>query len=397
MSQLVVISIDDLQPGMYVEAVDKQNGELKIKTQGKVNSQKAIDALKARGILSFVVDPAKSDVPISGQEETESEEEVVQESVAFEKEINRAASLYQEAKFIQEKLLDNIREGLPVDFDPVKQCSDAIVDSLQRNANALLCMSHIKQKDDYLLEHSLNVAILMATFAEFLELEEDLVHELALAGMLHDVGKIEIPDEILNKPGKHTSEETEIMRCHVLRGVGIVENMPDVSDTIRQVVAQHHEKLDGKGYPAQLTNSEISDFGRMIAIVDAYDAMTADRCYKKGMPATHALKLLLKYAGSHFDEFLVKQFVKCIGVHPVGSLIRTKSDKIAMVMELNAEHPLNPVIKIFYSLRSNHFLTPKDVDLSEKHVDEEISAAVRAEDFKINYEKFFYQFICPQM
>lgn len=397
MSQLRVISIDDLQPGMYVEAVDAQRGTMKIKTQGKVKSQKAIDTLKARGILSFVVDPNKSDVPIPHQEQTAAEPIVVEEEVSFEKEINQAASLYQEAKSIQEKLLDSIKEGLPVEFAPVKQCSDAIVESLQRNSSALLCMSHIKDKDDYLLEHSLNVAILMATFAQFLELEQELVHELAFAGMLHDVGKIEIPDEILNKPGKHTNEETEIMRCHVLRGVEIIENMADVSQTIHQVVAQHHEKLDGKGYPNQLSSSQISEFGRMIAIVDAYDAMTADRCYKKGMPATHALKILLKSAGTHFDEFLVQQFVKCIGVHPVGSLVRTTSDKIAMVMGLNEGQPLNPVIKIFYSLRSNHFLTPKDVDLSANHVDEEIQSAVRPEDFKINYEKFFFQFVCPQM
>lgn len=395
MSHFVIVAIEDLLPGMYVEAVNEQNGKLNIKTQGRVNSQKAIMTLKSKGILSLVVDPGRSDVPVNKDEEPEQESEPAIIKTSFEDEIVKAASLYEEAKSIQEKLLDSIQQGLPVDFTPVKACSDAFVDSLQRNANALLCMSHIKEKDDYLLEHSLNVAILMATFAEFLGLDADLVNELAFAGMLHDVGKIEIPDNILNKPGKHTKEETEIMRCHVLRGVKIVEKMQDSSGSLLQIVAQHHEKLDGNGYPNNLSGSQISEFGRMIAIIDAYDAITADRCYKKGMPANFALKMLLKYSGSHFDEFLVKQFVKCIGVHPIGSLVRTKSEKVAIVMSLNEKHPLNPVIKIFYSLRSNHFLTPKDVDLSGKHVEEEIIASIKPDDFKINYQKFFYQYICP--
>ena len=403
MSQLVVVSIEDLKPGMYVEAVQKQSGNLKIKTQGRVNSQTTINSLKSKGLLSFFIDPAKSDIPVVDKAAESPQEQIQPEApeepvtaASFENEINKAATLYQEAKVIQEKLLDAIQEGLPTDFTPVKECSDAFVESLQRNSNALLCMSHIKEKDDYLLEHSLNVAILMATFAEFLGLEQDLVNELAFAGMLHDVGKIEIPDRILNKPGKHTPEEAEIMRCHVLRGVDIIKNMPEASKVLLEVVAQHHEKLDGKGYPNNLKGSEISEFGRMIAIIDAYDAMTADRCYKKGVPANFALKMLLKYSGSHFDDFLVKQFVKCIGVHPVGSLVRTKSDKAAMVVSLNEEHPLQPVIKVFYSLRSNHFLQPKDVDLSGNFVDEEIAAAIRPEDFNINYKKFFYQFVCPQ-
>ena len=396
MSEFVVIAIDDLKKGMFVEAVHEQKGALKVKTQGKVTSEKAITALKAKGILSFVVDPSKSDIPVTPPVASEPEPEPEEiTATSFEDEIGHAASLYQEAKEIQEKLLHSIQNGLPIDFAPVKECSDAFVESLQRNSNALLCMSHIKEKDDYLLEHSLNVAILMATFAEFLGLDQELVNELAYAGMLHDVGKIEIPDSILNKPGKHTPEETVIMRQHVIRGLDTIESMPDASQVLLDVVAQHHERLDGSGYPNGIAGGQITEFGRMIAIVDAYDAMTADRVYKKGMPANSALKILLKYSGTQLDEFLVKQFVKCVGVHPVGSLVRTNHDKVAMVMRQNPEQPLSPLVKVFYSLRSNHFLQPKDLDLSDKYVEEQIDSAIKPEDFKINYKKFFYQFVCP--
>jgi len=393
MGQCIVVSINDLKIGMYVESVHKQSGNLKVRTQGKVSSEQVIKALKNKGIEALVVDLSKSDKVDPIEEVTQITAD--KEPTKFEDEISKAASLYQEAKSIQEKLLDDIRQGLPVDFEPVRQCSDAFVESLQRNANALLCMSQIKAKDDYLLEHSLNVAILMATFAEFLGLEQDEVNELAFAGMLHDVGKIAIPDAILNKPGKHTPEETDIMRQHVERGISAIKEVAEDSTILHQVVSQHHEKLDGTGYPRQIAGSDISEFGRMIAIVDAYDAMTAERVYKKGMPANQALKLLLKYSGSHFDEFLVKQFIKCVGVHPVGSLVKTHSEKAAMVIQQNDSQPLNPVIKVFYSLRSNHFLQPRDYDLADRYVEEEIAAGIKAEDFKIDYQKFFYQFVCP--
>lgn len=398
MSHFVVVEIDNVKPGMFVEAVHQQQGKMQIRTQGKINSGTAVAALKKKGIISFLIDPSRSDVPVATPDDHAEPDEVLVEvvkTVPFQDEISQADHLYRDAKSIQEKLLDTIQAGLPVDFAPVKACSDAFVESLQRNANALLCMSHIKQKDDYLLEHSLNVAILMATFAEFLGLEKETVYDLAFAGMLHDVGKIEVPDHVLHKPGKLTPDEMTIMQSHVNKGLQVVATLPDTPQLLLDVVGQHHEKLDGTGYPNGIEGSQLSEFGRMVSIIDAYDAMTADRCYKKGLPANHALKLLLKYSGTQFDEFLVKQFVKCMGVHPVGSLVRTNSDKIAMVMRLNEEQPLSPMIKVFYSLKTQHFVQPKELDLTHKHVEDEIIAAVKPEDFNINYEKFFYQFVCP--
>lgn len=395
MNELKVVPINELKVGMFVEAVHKQKGDLKIKSQGRVASEKAINYLKSKGILSLVVDMEKSDKDDAAKETNEfntspeSQSQSKKVTVSMEDELVAASALYEEAKHIQQKLLNSIAKGLPVNFEPIKDTSDRFVSSLNRNPNALLCMTHMRQKDAYLLEHSLNVGILMGAFAQYLELDNDVVTELALAGMLHDIGKIEIPDNILLKPGRLTDDEMTIMKGHVIKGLEVLKKMDGVTERLFNVVAQHHERLNGTGYPMGLKEDDINIYGRMIAIIDAYDAMTADRCYKKGMPPNQALKIILKCSESELDKALALKFIKYIGVHPVGSLVKLDSEKLSLVTEHNEDAPLSPKVKTFFSLRSNHFVAPKEVNLADKHCREKIAAAVRAEDLKINYKKFF--------
>ncbi len=383
---------------MFVEQVTKQTGSLKIKTQGRVSSEQVISALRKKGILEIVVDLSKSDLPGEHEPEAEAEPELAEleshEYVPFEDEINRASALYLEAKNIQKQLLDNMANGEPLDLEPARDISGQFVASIKRNPNAMLCMTHIRGKDAYLLEHSLNVAVLMATFAKFLGLDQELVDELAFAGLLHDIGKVDIPDKILLKPAKLTDPEMKIMKGHVQAGIDALEYMPDVSPTLLEVVALHHEKVDGTGYPNQVPGDEITQFGRMISIADCYDAMTADRCYKKGMPAAKAMKVLLKYAGSHFDKALVNQFISCFGVYPAGTLVRLKSEKLALITETTAGKPLAPKVKSFYSLRTQHFIPPKDIDLADKRANDEILEPMRAEDLSIDYKRYFAEQVC---
>lgn len=395
MGQFITVEIDNLKPGMFVESVAKQKGALKIKTQGKVTSVNVIQNLKNKGLLAFIVDLDKSDnvdelvpsVPEAAPEEPTPVK--AEKSVSFEQEIGKASTLYSQAKQLQKKLLHSIKTGLPVNFEPIKELSDKFVESLDRNPNALLCMTHLKEKDEYLLEHSLNVGILMGAFGKFLQLDPDTINELALAGMLHDIGKIEIKDTILLKPAKLTDDEMAIMKSHVNKGLDAIQSMVGVSDVVLSVVAQHHERLDGSGYPHSLEADDIDLYGRMIAIVDCYDAMTADRCYKKGMPPNQALKILLKSSQSELDRELVSKFIKHIGIHPVGSLVKLGSEKLSLVTEHNNDAPLCPKVTSFYSLRTNHFTPKKDIDLASKACQEKIVGPVRAQELKIDYKKFF--------
>lgn len=374
-----------------------------MKSQGVVSSDKVVMFLRQKGVLELIIDESRQKKAKEEQTAPEPKEKAPKKPkystssaplVSFEDEVEKATQIYNQAKSIQKRLLKNVSQGLPVSVGPIKKVSDNFVSSLQRNPNALMCMTHLRDKDDYLLEHSLNVGILLASFGRFLNLEESLVSELALAGMLHDIGKVNIPDKILMKPGKLTDPEMVIMKGHVNEGVKALHEVENVSDIVMKVVSQHHERLDGKGYPNGLPDEKISRFGRMVSIVDAYDAMTADRCYKRGMPANHALKILLKNAGTHFDKVLVSQFVKTVGIHPVGSLVKTESNKLGLVMAVHEEKPLSPRIKLFFSLKQNAFIPPKEIDFAKSSQGEKIEAPMRAEDVKIDYKRFFNEFVC---
>ena len=197
-----------------------------------------------------------------------------------------------------------------------------------------------------------------------------------------------IPDEILHKPGKLTFDEFEIMKRHVKYGVQFLDKSEGISEVMRTVAANHHERLDGLGYPNGLKGDELCLISRVSTIVDVYDALTADRCYKKGMPSTTAFRILLEGAGSQFDPILVKKFIKCMGVYPVGTLVKLKSNKLALVIERNEESPLKPVVKIIYSVASTCYLNVETIDLS-KVTTEEIECAVDHKEYGINVAQFY--------
>ena len=389
------ITIDELKPGMFVHKILEQNGSLAIKNQGKVTSQEVIKQLKRQGVKVLAIDTDKAFKPVSEKGEQEAspavrhsiEKNAIKKSyVSLESELSRAEKLHAQGKAIQKLLLDNVKKETPFDASIPKAFSNKLVESVDRNPDALLCLTKIREKDDYLLEHSLNVAILLANFATFMGMSEEEVQDLSYAGFLHDLGKINIPDEILHKPGKLTDAEMVVMRSHVNHGVDYLQKT-DVAKPLIQAISEHHERLDGLGYPAGKKGDEISSAGRMLAIADMYDALTADRVYKAGMSSQKAFSILMNDAPTRLDIALVQQFIKCMGVYPVGSLVLLSNDRLAMVLKQN-DSPLSPIVKVFFSVKSCHYLTPKDIDLSSDN-SLKIQKAVIASDYKIDVNSFF--------
>ncbi|GFD69966.1 HD-GYP domain-containing protein [Alteromonas sp. KUL106] len=389
------ITIDQLVPGMFVHQILEQKGALTVKSQGRVTSADVVNTLKKRGVKTLAIDTDKSfDVgeafPSASSENTQDEpsKNVLSptKTVSLEKELTRASKLHQQGKDIQKLLLENVQKETPFDTSIPKAFSNKLVESMDRNPDALLCLTKIREKDDYLLEHSLNVAILLANFGNYLGMSEEEVQDLSYAGFLHDLGKIKIPDEILHKPGRLTEGEMEIMKGHVNHGVDYLQSMNIPAPLVR-TISEHHERLDGLGYPAGKQGEAISKAGRMLAIADMYDALTADRVYKPGMSSQKAFSILMSDAPSRLDKALVQQFIMCLGVYPVGSLVLLSNERLAMVLE-QKESPLTPIVKVFYSVRNSHYLTPRDIDLS---VDKTISImkAVVASDYKIDVNGFF--------
>lgn len=390
---LKTIAITELTPGMYVEAVTKQSGNLKIKTQGLVKTQALVDKLKKAGILELTIDLSKSvlkDVKTTTPVTSTTSAPVTDPHARPEpvsKELPRAQKLYDEAKQLQQKAFDDIFAGKTIEVAPFQEVAQGFIDSVFRNQDALTCMTRMREKDAYLLEHSINVSILMSIFAKHLQLSPDVILQLATGALLHDIGKIKVRDEVLNKPGKLSDSEFAEMREHVVFSRQILEHS-GIGGITLEVAALHHERLDGKGYPFGYQGEQIGQYARMIAIVDAYDAMTADRCYKVGMPPLNAFKILLKDAGSCFDKDLVQRFIQAIGLHPVGTLVKLTSERLAIVTEANPLSPLQPVVKTFYHAKFNRYTEIKDINLA-KQKEEEIELAVKPDDYKIDLLKFF--------
>lgn len=389
MSQSVVknITINELRPGMIVRQIIEQNGSVKVTSSGRVSSEEVIRALKKKGVKKLQVELPRPSKPTT---ENVPPKKQTTAKTTFATEIVTAEKLHRKGKYIQKVLLNAVSKGLSFDEQIPREFSQQLVASMDRNPDALLCLTKIKEKDDYLLEHSLNVAIILANFARHIGMGDEAIQELAYAGFLHDLGKIQIDDAILHKPGRLTDAEMEEMKKHVTYGVDAL-NAASIAPHLIRVVSEHHERLDGRGYPMGKPAQEISKDGRMLAIADMFDALTADRCYKAGMSSQKAIKILLSEAPERLDKELLDQFIKCMGVFPVGSLVKLSNQKLAMVLKQN-DSLAKPVVKVFYSLGGNHFLEPRDIDLSTDdriHIEQ----AVVASDYNIDFNTFFHRMV----
>ena len=387
-----VIPVSQLKPGMYVIAIASQTGAMEIAQTGMVTNPQQVEALIRRGVLTVRVDLARSKLPGGG---TASPADVVTNGAGSSRQIGsgegrelKIRRLYQEARELQGKFIRHLKAGEPIDITPLAAVAEEMVDTMFTHGDAMLCLARIRAKDAYLMEHSMNVAILLAHFGRYLGLDRSVLKELTLGGLLHDVGKIMTPDEVLNKPGKLTDEELEVMREHVIHSHDILAATAGITPIMLEVAANHHERIDGTGYPRRLKGDQLSLYTRMSGIVDVYDAVTADRVYKQGMQPTQAFRILLKGVDLHFDADLVTRFIKCMGVYPVGTLVLLSNQRLAIVMQRNEQQPLKPVVKVIYHAGHRHYLEVQWLDLAKNGVQETIESTVDPKEFGINLANF---------
>lgn len=391
---LKIVDIQDLIPGMYVNQVVAQKRAIKVKSKGLVRTPEVIEALKKKGILKLEIDLSKSQLP----EEEPQPEEVVEEAepespkeepqVPLAEEMDWAVGMYDQTKMVQQEIFERVKNGEKLDLDMAKSATDRFMSSIVRNQDALTAMTRVRDMDEYSLEHSLNVSVLMGIFAKHLELDPDVSQQLMLAGLLIDAGKALLPENLVTKNGKYTAAEFTAQQEHVSHSLSFIEGIPGVGDITKEVIAQHHERLDGSGYPSGLSGDDISIYGRMVAIVDSYDAITADRNHAKAKYPNQAFALMLKDSDK-YDSELVHKFIKAVGVHPVGTVVKLKSNKLAIVTKMNKTDPLKPLVTIFYNPKAGGHTNVKRLDLSSKKTDDGIEYAIRPEEFKINFKKFF--------
>jgi len=266
--------------------------------------------------------------------------------VGVEHEIRAAKGHYAEAKSVASSIMSGLRIGRALDLNKARKVVDECVDSILRNDDALLLLTKLKNRDDYTAEHCLNVSILSATFGKKLGLLEEEIRTLGLCGLLHDIGKSKVPVDILQKPGGLTPEEYGIMQNHSNWGRDMLMALPRVVHAAVDVAYNHHERLDGKGYPRGLIDYQIPYFAKIVAIVDTYDAITSNRAYDRARSSMEALEIIHRFRDSQFDPELTREFVLMIGIYPPGTIVEMRSGEVAIVIASNRRNRRKPKVML---------------------------------------------------
>jgi HD-GYP domain-containing protein (c-di-GMP phosphodiesterase class II) len=207
-------------------------------------------------------------------------------------------------------------------------------------------------------------------------------------GLLHDLGQAFIDEELLERAGPLTPEEYASVKSHVDLGLRVANDHTETTEIIRQIILEHHERFDGSGYPQGLSGQDISIHGRMFSIVDTYDAVTNNRCYKSAVPSSAGMRTLLELSGSHFDQSLVHQFIKCMGVYPTGSLVKLSNGILAVVIAQTPGHPLKPLVRTIFSIKTYAYVQPRLLDLMSPAHDEKIVSYEDPGKYGINVNHF---------
>ena len=381
------IAVANLLPGMYLhDLVADWMSHPFLRSRFLIHDQQTIDKIIASGIREAYIDSSRGiDVPdaptaaqVSEQIEAEMKAAVAADlpvvKVSLAQEMVEARKIQTQASRVIREVMHDARLGLAMNMAEVEPLVEDITDSIGRNQSALLSLLHLKTHDDYTFLHSVSVCALMITFCKSLKLDAATTREAGLGALLHDTGKMRVPDAILNKPGRFTDEEFEIMKRHPRDGYDILRTTSGIGQAPLDIVLHHHERMDGTGYPDRLPGAEISTLARMAAIVDVYDAITSDRCYHVGIPPAEALKKMWVWSKFDFDQTLMHAFISAIGIYPVGTLVRLESGRLAVVVELHTSEILKPSVRVFFSTKSNVHIPPELIDLSRKGVIDRIAS-----------------------
>ncbi|WP_068827946.1 HD-GYP domain-containing protein [Pseudomonas sp. BMS12] len=344
------IAVDELAIGMYVVELDRPWTETAFLFQGfRIRQQQEIRLLQE--VCQFVWVDARRSIGVrqqarENQAAIEPELQPVIGKVAFSAEIEQAVPAYQAARDQSLRILQAIKLGQELDVAAVKEVVKGCVESILRNPAAMLWLARIKNKDEYTSEHSLRVAILSIALGRELGLLPLQLEQIGVCGMLHDVGKIKVPDEILNKPGALTEEELQIMQSHAAEGRKLLMSNQQVTAATVDVAYSHHERLDGRGYPRGLDASKIPYFAKIVAVVDSYDAINSDRVYSKGKSTLESLRILFDARGSHFDAEIVKAFVQLIGIYPPGEIVEFSNGEVGIIIGCPPGSKLKPRVLV---------------------------------------------------
>jgi HD-GYP domain-containing protein (c-di-GMP phosphodiesterase class II) len=302
-------------------------------------------------------------------------------STSFEQELHQAARLAKKSRQAMQQLFSDVRMGKAFDAESFEPLVEELTASVFRNPGALVSLLRLKTKDDYSYMHSVAVCALMVSLSRSAGFGVDACREAGLAGLLHDVGKALMPLDVLNKPGKLSEAEFDVMRSHPVRGHALLVEGGTAGNTALDVCLHHHERIDGTGYPHRLSGEAITQMARMGAICDVYDAISSTRPYKGAWDPADSISRMASWSG-HFDPTLFAVFVKSVGIYPTGSLVRMRSGRLAVVAKQHPTELTSPTVKVFFSTKSNMPIPVAEIDLSRNDVSDAIIAREPRDQWK---------------
>lgn len=374
------IAVTDVKLGMFINEFCGSWMEHPFwKTKFLLEDPKDLLSITSSGIKELWIDVSKG-LDIEDTDKAQTAEDVEREAesllldagnpqlherVSLEQEIAHAAKLCGKTKAAVVEMFSDARMGKAIQVEQAKELVEEISASVMRHPHALISLARLKSADDYTYMHSVAVCGLMIALARQLKLDEDMVHDAGLAGLLHDLGKMGIPAKILNKPGKLTDDEFNIMKSHPEMGAKVLLKHPLINAIVLDVVLHHHEKADGTGYPHRLRGINISLFAKMGAVCDVYDAVTSNRPYKKGWSPAESIRKMAEWSKGHFDEAVFQAFVKTVGIYPTGSLVRLESGRLGVVVEQHPVSLLQPKVKVFFSIKTRSPIIQETLDLAQ--------------------------------
>ena len=373
------IAIKDVKLGMFIcEFCGSWMEHPFWKTKFLLEDPKDLETIVNSGIKELWIDVAQGlDVADESRAQTQEEVQEATESLllaasrvriapqsSLEEELKIASRVCDQAKQAVVDMFSDARMGNAIKVEQAKAMVEEISDSVTRHPHALISLARLKTADNYTYLHSVAVCGLMISLARQLGLDEELVKEAGLAGLLHDLGKAEIPLKILSKPGKLTDDEFIVVKSHPELGANMLLEHPLVSAVVVDVVMHHHEKVDGTGYPHRLKGENISLCAKMGAVCDVYDAITSNRPYKKGWPPAESIRKMAEWSKGHFDEAVFQAFVKTVGIYPTGSLVRLESGRLGVVVEQHPSSLLMPKGKVFFSAKTRSPIIQETLDLA---------------------------------
>lgn len=404
----------ELKLGMYVSELDRPWVESPFIFQGfELKSNEEIQHIS--NICKYVyVDTDKSPINIQAQLKSLHQEQRQRQAkpgnppathsdtitlsvskidrASFKESVIKARKVRDKTRNYVDNMLAETRMGKIVDTKKARKLVAELANNIIENADASMWLSNLKNRDEYTAIHSVNVCVLSLTFGRALGLDKNQLNDLGLGALLHDMGKMRVPLEILNKPGKLTNEEFEIMKSHPVEGYKLLENSQDLSAEVLDIVKSHHERLNGSGYPSGLKENDINYFTKIVSITDVYDAITSDRVYHDGMTPHEALKKMYEWAPGNFDDQLMQSFIRTIGIYPVGSLVELTSGHIGLVVKLNEEKRLKPIIIMIMNRYKEYYPKRKLVNLASpiwetKKDKPEIHRILDAKEYDIDVKK----------